>query len=154
MGPETWGPHGWKFIHFITMGYPTHPTKYDKQNYLTFFNNLTKVIPCSFCADHFKDHMRLHPLNNIVLSSRDNLMAWGINMHNLVNTMHKKQTISKEEGIKLIRQEDIEDRKNCGITESNISSSFGNICIIIILIVFGLLLYRNIKMSNFFKNLL
>jgi len=152
MGPETWGPHGWKFIHFITMGYPIHPSKYDKENYLKFFNSLTKVIPCSFCADHFKDHLRMHPLDNKVLSSRENLMEWGIKMHNLVNIMNNKKSLTKKEGIKLIKEEDIRDRKNCGIVQPNNEPI--NIYIIILLFAFGFLIYKDIKTSNFFKNLL
>ena len=29
-GPDVWGPHGWKFIHYVTLGYPDKPTKEDK----------------------------------------------------------------------------------------------------------------------------
>ena len=24
--PEIWGPHGWKFMHYVTLGYPLYPT--------------------------------------------------------------------------------------------------------------------------------
>jgi hypothetical protein len=39
-GPDVWGPHGWKFIHYITLGYPTNPTQEDKTKYANFFNAL------------------------------------------------------------------------------------------------------------------
>jgi len=113
MGPDTWGPHGWKFIHFITMAYPDHPSRYDKQNYKNFFLNLSHVIPCSLCADNYKDHLRQYPLTEEVLSNQENLMKWGIKMHNLVNEENQKKVFSNEEAYKLISKEDVIDRSNC-----------------------------------------
>ena len=31
MGPDIWGPHGWKFLHFVTLGYPEKPTENEKK---------------------------------------------------------------------------------------------------------------------------
>ena len=25
LGPDVWGPHGWKFLHFVAVGYPDFP---------------------------------------------------------------------------------------------------------------------------------
>ena len=33
-GPDKWGPHGWKFIHYVTLGYPHKPSKSDKLKYV------------------------------------------------------------------------------------------------------------------------
>ena len=33
MGPDTWGPHGWKFIHYVTLGYPNNPSDDIKEKY-------------------------------------------------------------------------------------------------------------------------
>ena len=57
-GPDSVGIHGWKFIHFVTLGYPEYPDKEDKQNYLNFFNSLKNVIPCSICGNNFKEHLK------------------------------------------------------------------------------------------------
>ena len=139
MGPETWGPHGWKFIHFITMAYPSHPSKYDKKHYKDFFTNLSHVIPCSLCADNYKDHLRIYPLNDFVLNSRDNLMDWGVKMHNLVNQSNNKKIYSKEDAFKLIAEEDFRDKENCNIGRTK-NNSFTKYFIIITLIIFGLIL--------------
>ena len=37
MTPDVWGPHGWKFIHYITLGYPEYPTQMQKDKYKAFF---------------------------------------------------------------------------------------------------------------------
>ena len=30
LGPDVWGPHAWKFLHFVSLGYPDYPTNEDK----------------------------------------------------------------------------------------------------------------------------
>ena len=47
--PNLWGPHGWKFIHYVTFGYPINPTNQDKENYKMFFLSLQNILPCSKC---------------------------------------------------------------------------------------------------------
>ena len=35
--PNIWGPHGWKFLHYVSLGYPENPTPEDKINYKNFY---------------------------------------------------------------------------------------------------------------------
>ena len=150
MGPETWGPHGWKFIHFITMGYPSNPSRYDKEHYKEFFTNLSYVIPCGLCADNYKDHLRIYPIDDVVLSDRENLMEWGVKMHNLVNKSNGKEEYTKEKAFKLISKEDLVDREQCklGNKFNNYSKLGGNmtfskLIILITIVIFGFLLAYN-----------
>ncbi len=101
-GPDVWGPPGWKFIHFVTMGYPNYPTESIKKKYYDYFHSLKNVIPCSICATHFADNLETLPLNDIVLSSRENLVKWGIDIHNIVNKKNGKKEYTYDEGIKEI----------------------------------------------------
>ena len=105
-GPDTWGPHGWKFIHYITLGYPYEPTKSDKIKYKNFFLSLSDVIPCILCRNNYVKHLKEYPINNNVLKNKQNLMAWGIKMHNLVNIENGKKEISTKDGIKMIKKND------------------------------------------------
>ncbi len=105
-GPDIWGPHGWKFIHYITLGYPSHPTNKDKKDYYEFFTSLSNVIPCSICESHFKEHLTITPLDNEALSSRENLMAWGIAMHNHVNARNSKKIYSVKDALRAIIEND------------------------------------------------
>jgi hypothetical protein len=105
-GPDIWGPHGWKFIHYITLGYPANPTKKDKQEYYDFFMNLSNVIPCSVCENHFKEHLKITPLDEEALSSKENLMAWGITMHNHVNARNNKKIHSVRDALRAIIEND------------------------------------------------
>jgi GTP-sensing pleiotropic transcriptional regulator CodY len=103
IGPNTWGPYGWKFIHFIALAYPINPSHDDKINYYNFFNNLSNVLPCQLCIDNYKKHLMLYPLNDIVLSSNDKLLKWSIDMHNEINKLNNKKIYNYDTAINLIK---------------------------------------------------
>jgi len=100
--PTVWGPHGWKFIHYVTLGYPENPTPYQKERYKTFLLLLQDVLPCSLCANHYKENLEKRPLTNDILNSRHKLIKWGIDIHNDVNEMNNKPIINYVDAIKLI----------------------------------------------------
>jgi GTP-sensing pleiotropic transcriptional regulator CodY len=108
IGPNTWGPYGWKFIHFIALAYPINPSNDDKVNYKNFFNNLGNVLPCQLCIDNYKKHLMLYPLNDIILSSNDKLLKWSIDMHNEINKSNKKKVYDYDTAINLIKNNYIE----------------------------------------------
>jgi len=91
--PEVWGPHGWKFIHYVTLAYPENPTPAQKEKYKAFLVLLKDVLPCSLCANHYGENLQKEPLTDEVMSSRENLIKWGINIHNVVNEMKGKPII-------------------------------------------------------------
>jgi hypothetical protein len=103
-GPEVWGPHGWKFIHFITLGYPNNPTEQSKRKYFEFFNSLSNVIPCVICKSHFKQNLERFPLSDKVLSNKMEFINWGINIHNSVNQETGKKMSTHKEGFDLIKK--------------------------------------------------
>jgi hypothetical protein len=108
-GPALWGPHGWKFIHYITLGYPYNATDETKTNYLNFFNTLKNVIPCSICGNNYKEHLLEFPLTLEILSDKQAFINWGITMHNLVNLSNNKKEYSNEEGLAAIKAQNIGD---------------------------------------------
>ncbi len=156
-GPDIWGPHGWKFIHYITLGYPSNPTAKDKEQYYDFFMNLANVIPCSVCESHFKEHLNITPLDDDALSSRENLMAWGITMHNHVNARNNKKIYSVRDALKAIIENDDkciikknEELKNKSIDKFDNSTNnnskltlYLSISIIINILLVLYLLYKN-----------
>jgi hypothetical protein len=118
-GPDIWGPHGWKFIHYITLGYPNNPSKYDKEKYYNFFMSLAEVIPCNICANHFKENLKITPLDDESLKNKESLMIWGINMHNHVNKKNGKKIFPIKEAIKAIIESDDTHLKLEDSTELN-----------------------------------
>lgn len=136
-GPDTWGPHGWKFIHYITLGYPNKPTKSDKIKYKNFFLLLANVIPCILCRNNYKRHLEDYPLSNEVLQNKQSLMSWGIKMHNLVNIENSKKEVSIKQGIKMIKNND----DTCKIENFESSSNkVTNIINYLPIIIFGIIL--------------
>ena len=143
-GPEQWGPHGWKFIHFITLGYPDKPTKEDKNRYKNFFLSLADVIPCILCKNNYIRHLKIYPLTDYVLKTRINLMAWGIKMHNLVNMENNKKEYSVKDGIKMIKKND----DSCLVSLPK-KSKLKKIVYLLPMVIFSLiLLYQFYKIYN------
>lgn len=99
MDPKWWGPHCWFFIHSVTLGYPNNPTEADKQNFKQFFESLGKVLPCIKCRNNYKQHLAKLPLDDNVMSSRDKLVKWLIDVHNEVNISTQKSPMSYETAV-------------------------------------------------------
>jgi len=91
--PEVWGPHGWKFIHYVTLAYPENPTQAQKEKYKAFLVLLKDVLPCSLCANHYAENLQKQPLTDEVMSTRENLIKWGIDIHNVVNESKNKPIV-------------------------------------------------------------
>lgn len=101
--PDIWGPYAWKFIHMVALAYPSKPTEEDKLNYYTFFISISNILPCHLCSDHYKNNLLKHQLTDNVLSSRENLVKWTIDMHNEVNISNNKNVYDYDYAIDLIK---------------------------------------------------
>ena len=88
--PKIWGNHAWFFLETICMAYPTNPSKSMKSSAKNFFLSLKDLIPCEKCRNNYKQHLKLFPLTEKVLSSRDNLFMWIINVHNSIHKNKQK----------------------------------------------------------------
>lgn len=96
MDSEVWGPHGWIFLHSITMTYPKIPNEIDKQRYKNFFVNLQNLLPCEKCKEHYKQNLISTPIDNH-LDCRKSLVEWLIEIHNKVNESLGKKRLSFDE---------------------------------------------------------
>ena len=135
-GPNVWGPYGWKFIHYVTLGYPNNPSNEDKLKYLNFFNALQYVLPCSICSKHFQDHIKQYPLTDDILSDKRKFINWGIFMHNLVNVSNNKKVYSMEDGYEEIIKNNKEDeRTHIHIEKANYYLYFLYTVILILILI-------------------
>ena len=98
--PDVWGPSGWKFMHYVALGYPEHPTETDKTNYKNFYQSLGHILPCQGCANHYKETVETHPIEGN-LRTRDDLLRWTFEIHNKVNSRLDKPELSYEEALVL-----------------------------------------------------
>ena len=90
MNPKIWGPHAWIFLHSITFNYPSKPTLQDINHYKNFFNNLKYILPCNNCQNHYKNNIDKYPLTDEILSSKQKLINWLINIH-VDKSLHNTQ---------------------------------------------------------------
>ena len=135
MRPEIWGPHAWMFLHTITLEYPENPTSEDKQNILNFINSLGNVLPCEKCKNNFKKHLDKIPLNEKVLSSKQGLVKWLIDIHNCVNNIKQCKELSYEEAL--------EELLNMYDTTKNNSMIWVYVFILILFILIIMYIYFN-----------
>ena len=103
--PDIWGPYGWKFLHYLSFGYPTNPTIEQKNQYKTFFLSLQHVLPCSICSKHYSENLMKYSLDD-ALQDKDSLVRWVIDIHNSVNEIKNKKIYSYDEAIKLYTTKD------------------------------------------------
>jgi len=127
--PYIWGPSGWKFIHYISFGYPNNPTDEDKINYKNFYNNLQYVLPCKKCSINYNKNITEHPIDNH-LEDRDSLVKWLIDIHNKVNEESNKKQLDYQTAIDIYLS---------GKNYDNLFNS--NIFLLLILIIIVLMIY-------------
>lgn len=100
-----WGPGMWFFLHTISLNFPLHPTEADKKSYEQFLCSLGDVLPCSFCSQHYKDHLASDFDAKKVLKSRETLSEWLYKFHEKVNKrLHKKETIKYKDAMEIYKR--------------------------------------------------
>ena len=155
-GPDAWGPHAWKFLHYVSLGYSENPTNEEKQKYKLFFMLLKDVLPCSTCRKHYSDNLDILPLTDDNLSSRDNLVKWVIDLHNIVNKMKNKPIISYDQAIELITN-NFEENNDYNIHDNNIQDNnitqegYNDIIKLVIILIGIVFIYTILKKRNSFK---
>jgi hypothetical protein len=96
--PETWGPFFWHTIHITALGYPTDPSYAHKKAAKEFYESLKVLIPCPICRDHYTEHLEKLPITPH-LDTRADLFKWTVILHNEVNKMLKKPTVTEAESL-------------------------------------------------------
>ena len=116
IGPDRFGPSLWQGLHYISLGYPAKPNEEQKQKYKAFFILLKDTLPCSICANHFGENLKKMPITDEVLETKENLVRWLIDFHNVVNEMNGKEVIEYKTARKMI-DTDVQCKPNIKIVE-------------------------------------
>ena len=101
ISPDLWGPHLWKFMHYLTLSYPENPTEEDKDNLYNFFLTIQTVLPCEKCRYNFKSHLEKTPLTEEILADNAKVIKWLFDIHNEVNKSTEKPVLLYDDFIKL-----------------------------------------------------
>ena len=91
-----WGPHLWKSLHAMSLGYPETPSPHCKKHYQEFFHSLQYVLPCTSCRRHYARLIK-SPTSRLgmrQLRNRESLMRWLVKIHNAVNRRKNKKCMS------------------------------------------------------------
>mmetsp|Transcript_22883 Transcript_22883/g.44526 ORF Transcript_22883/g.44526 Transcript_22883/m.44526 type:complete len:258 (-) Transcript_22883:115-888(-) len=94
--PDVWGPPTWFFLHSMTLALPESVPAEQQENVKNVMYNLQKILPCPSCGKNLAHHMREHPLEPH-LGTRDEMVQWMIDVHNMVNKDCGKREWSKDE---------------------------------------------------------
>jgi len=122
IGPDRFGPSLWQGLHYITLGYPINPTKDQKQKYKAFFLLLKDTLPCSICANHYAENLKHIPITDEILETKENLVKWLIDFHNIVNKDTEKEVIEYKVARQMI-DTDIPCKPNIKVIEKFSSNS-------------------------------
>jgi hypothetical protein len=91
MDPKIWGKHTWIFLHSITLNYPDNPTDEEIKNHYDFFINLSNILPCYKCREHYELNLQKFKLTKNILKSKELFIKWLIDIHNSVNLSNNKK---------------------------------------------------------------
>jgi len=72
-----------------------------------------------FCANHYDENLKKLPLTDDVLSTRENLVRWAIDMHNIVNISKNKPVMKYEDALNAIGTDE-KCKENIVIKNNNI----------------------------------
>lgn len=141
--PKIWGPSSWKFMHYITIGYPEKPTDEIKKSVYNFFISLKNILPCEKCRYNFGHHLLKHPLTDDILSSRTKLINWLIDIHNDVNISTNKPTISYQQMLEIYMNPQVEPFSQIFNSFSNIDTRILTILVSLFLLILIMLLAKS-----------
>ncbi|KDQ61492.1 hypothetical protein JAAARDRAFT_150222 [Jaapia argillacea MUCL 33604] len=85
---EQLGRATWTFLHTTAAYYPNKPSPAQRANMLNLLHSLPILYPCSWCALHLGQEMKVHPPD---VSNRARLSRWLCERHNDVNVRLGKE---------------------------------------------------------------
>lgn len=94
LSTSSWGPSFWAFFHVITLNYPNEPSTEDMDMAQKLVKAIYYVLPCQMCSDHYYKNLKINPLKKEDVSSKKSFILWFINLHNDVNRMLNKKSMS------------------------------------------------------------
>ena len=135
LNPNLWGKYYWGTIHYTTISYPEIPTEYDKINTKQFLESFQYVLPCAKCKIHFAENLKKFQLTDEILSSKEKLIKWGVDLHNQVNINTGKKVITVSAALNIYT-----NKNNYNYDYKQILTII--LCIILIIILIWVIKFR------------
>lgn len=138
INPLLWGQHLWKFMHYLTLSYPDNPNIDEQNKFKNFFMMIGQYLPCEKCRVNYKTNIQTLPLTDSILSSRNNLIKWLFDLHNIVNkeTGKTQLTYDKFNDIYINNKQEESDNNN------NIQYKYGMLIILAVILIILFFIYK------------
>jgi hypothetical protein len=102
---EVWGPEMWKMLHIFADNSGSITDKILENDeahiWISLIRNLSILMPCQLCSQHYKAWTKRFNLNEIILLRGLTRNIWLTdffwNLHNDVNTRNNKSVFNKED---------------------------------------------------------
>jgi hypothetical protein len=106
------------------------------------------VLPCSVCANHYKENILKHPIEDN-LDKKDDLVKWLIMIHNEVNESNSKPTLTVDEVLDYYREQyEIHSKLS---VDKEMPVSYLTLFLLFIILCETILLFRSFNFSDFFS---
>lgn len=137
INPLLWGPHLWKFMHYLTLSYPDNPNIDEQNKFRNFFTMIGQYLPCEKCRVNYKTNIQTLPLTDVVLSSRNNLIKWLFDLHNIVNKETGKTQLTYDKFNDIYLNNKQEENDN-----NNIQYKYGILIILAVILIILFIIYK------------
>jgi hypothetical protein len=136
LNPKIWGPHTWFFLDSIMLSLPNKLNKEQQNIYKNFFTSLQYVLPCEGCRNHYTENLKKYPLTDQILSNKENMIKWLLNVHNNIRKENKTIPISIKQFFEYYykQYDEKKNKKKCNFKYQ--------ISIILILLFLLLIIYK------------
>lgn len=100
--PKMWGPKYWYTFHMAAANYPIDASPITAKRMKGFIMAIPYILPCETCRIHASAYIekQIDVLDDIV-SGRERLFKFFVDMHNMVNARLNKPILSYEDAFKL-----------------------------------------------------
>lgn len=99
MHSKIWGKYGWYLLHSTSYLYDPK----DRDKYMRLLKCYTEILPCPICRKHFSQ--KLDKIGD-VMKEKTSYVKWLIDVHNSVNVLHDRASMSVDEVKKLYFKDD------------------------------------------------
>lgn len=140
LNPKIWGPHAWFFLDSIMLSLPNKLSNEQKNIYKNFFTSLQYILPCEGCRNHYTENLKKYPLTDQILSNKENMIKWLLNVHNNIRKENKTIPISIRQFFEYYYKQYDEKQNEKNKKKCNFKYQ---ISIILILLVLLLIIYKS-----------
>jgi len=139
LNPIIWGPHYWFVLHTIALTYPDKPNETIKKKYYDLIQNLPLFIPNVSVSKDLVILLDNFPVTPY-LESKESFMKWTHFLHNHINTLSEKSTVTYNDSLKIYfdhyKSNDYMFKKKHNIIKNVLFLLFIFILLIIILLLY------------------